>query len=285
MQVQSRFDLSKLGLIVKIFVLVIILIAFLPLFLPFTTINYGEVGVITRFGKIERILNPGLNFKIPLVESVESFRTQKIIYETSEHINISNADYKDEPVDSSTQDGQQISIRYTVRFRLPPENIKKIAETLGYEQQVVERVIKTESRSVVRNVSRQFTAQEMYTGDIFKFQAKVTELLKASFNRNGISLDEFLVRQVIFGNDYISAVEQKQIEKEKVKTEEYKAEQEKFKKEQQITRAEGEARAQEVLRGSISELLLQKLAIDKWNGILPTYVGAGNAPLPFISVK
>ena len=145
-------------------------------------------------------------------------------------------------------------------------------------------MIKTESRSVVRNVSRGFTAQEMYTGDIFRFQAKVTELLKASFNRNGISLDEFLVRQVIFGNDYISAVEQKQIEKEKVKTEEYKAEQEKFKKEQQITKAEGEAKAQEVLRGSISDLLLQKLAIDKWNGVLPTYVGAGNAPLPFINL-
>jgi regulator of protease activity HflC (stomatin/prohibitin superfamily) len=35
-----------------------------------TIIKQGSVGVVTRFGKYQRLMLPGLNFKIPLFESV-----------------------------------------------------------------------------------------------------------------------------------------------------------------------------------------------------------------------
>ncbi len=36
----------------------------------FTTIQQGTVGIVTRFGKFGRVLRPGLNFKIPIIELV-----------------------------------------------------------------------------------------------------------------------------------------------------------------------------------------------------------------------
>lgn len=36
----------------------------------FTTIQQGTVGIVTRFGKFGRVLRPGLNFKIPIIEVV-----------------------------------------------------------------------------------------------------------------------------------------------------------------------------------------------------------------------
>ncbi len=36
----------------------------------FVTINQGNIGVITMFGKYQRILRPGLNFKIPFLEQI-----------------------------------------------------------------------------------------------------------------------------------------------------------------------------------------------------------------------
>ena len=36
----------------------------------FITVNQGTVAVITVFGKYRRIMSPGLNFKIPLIETV-----------------------------------------------------------------------------------------------------------------------------------------------------------------------------------------------------------------------
>ncbi|MDO8515287.1 MAG: prohibitin family protein [bacterium] len=271
----------------KIILFVIILVFVLPLLSKisfFYTVNYGKAAIVSRFGKIERVALPGPHFKLPVVENVDFFSTQKIIYETSEHDDVSKADYKDTPVDTSTEDGQQVSIRYTVRFQLDQSKLDWVALNLGQEAQIVERVVKTNSRSVVRNLARRFRAQDLYTGNVFDFQKDVQASLSASFVNNGLILDEFLVRQITFSEEYVNAVEQKQIENEKVKTEEYKANQETFIKQQKITRSEGEGAAQEILKRSIDPLVLQKMAIEKWDGKLPTYFGS-SSPLPFVNIK
>ena len=50
--------------------IIIAVIGVLTLFLSFVTIQQGFVGVTTIFGKFNRILRPGLNFKIPFIERV-----------------------------------------------------------------------------------------------------------------------------------------------------------------------------------------------------------------------
>jgi regulator of protease activity HflC (stomatin/prohibitin superfamily) len=53
--------------ILSIFILVVIVLFFI---LSFVTVQQGTIAVITVFGKYRRILNPGLNFKIPFIENV-----------------------------------------------------------------------------------------------------------------------------------------------------------------------------------------------------------------------
>lgn len=36
----------------------------------FVTVNQGTIGVVTMFGKFQRIMRPGLNFKIPVLEQI-----------------------------------------------------------------------------------------------------------------------------------------------------------------------------------------------------------------------
>lgn len=50
--------------------IVLIVLGFIFLLLSFKTVQQGTVAVITVFGKYSRILRPGLNFKIPIIESV-----------------------------------------------------------------------------------------------------------------------------------------------------------------------------------------------------------------------
>lgn len=50
--------------------IVLIVIAVLLLFSSFVTIQQGTIGVTTIFGKYNRILFPGLNFKVPFIEKV-----------------------------------------------------------------------------------------------------------------------------------------------------------------------------------------------------------------------
>ncbi|MES2809636.1 MAG: SPFH domain-containing protein [Bacteroidota bacterium] len=51
---------------------VIVFILIIVLFSSFVTVKQGTIAVITIFGKYRRILTPGLNFKIPLIENIYS---------------------------------------------------------------------------------------------------------------------------------------------------------------------------------------------------------------------
>jgi regulator of protease activity HflC (stomatin/prohibitin superfamily) len=51
---------------------IVIFILLILLFSSFVSVKQGTIVVITVFGKYRRILTPGLNFKIPLIESIQS---------------------------------------------------------------------------------------------------------------------------------------------------------------------------------------------------------------------
>ncbi|MDE3253655.1 MAG: SPFH domain-containing protein, partial [Bacteroidota bacterium] len=53
-----------------------VLVLLFILFSGMVTVNQGTIAVITMFGKYRRVLRPGLNFKLPLVEQV--FKTVSI---------------------------------------------------------------------------------------------------------------------------------------------------------------------------------------------------------------
>ncbi|HRI05713.1 MAG TPA: prohibitin family protein [Candidatus Dojkabacteria bacterium] len=246
------------------------------------SINYGTIGVVTRFGQIVGSpVKPGLHVKIPFVDKVLVYRTQKIIYETLAADVMANsnsqANYQDYAVDTTTKDGQQISVRYTVRFSINPKEVKNIAERLGTEGEVVEKIVKTDSRIWARNMPRSFSALDLYTGNIQEVSEQIAEKLVPSFEENGIILDEFGIRSISFQEDYVNTIEQKQIEKERIATEEYKAQQEEFKKKALITKAQGEAEAQRLQQQTLSKELIQKQYIEKWNGILPEVMAGGDS--------
>jgi len=66
----GSFDSSKLKKILIISIVLIIVLSLLGRFSPLYSVEFGTVGVVSRFGRIERLASPGLNFRIPLIEKV-----------------------------------------------------------------------------------------------------------------------------------------------------------------------------------------------------------------------
>ena len=56
----------EIGLLIVVFILLVLV------FSSFVTVKQGTIAVVTVFGKYRRILSPGLNFKIPLIENIYS---------------------------------------------------------------------------------------------------------------------------------------------------------------------------------------------------------------------
>jgi regulator of protease activity HflC (stomatin/prohibitin superfamily) len=57
---------GSIALLVVVFILLIVISS------SFVTVKQGTIAVVTVFGKYRRILSPGLNFKVPLIENIYS---------------------------------------------------------------------------------------------------------------------------------------------------------------------------------------------------------------------
>jgi len=245
----------RMSALVLVLVATIVVVAALGL-MSATTIDAGTVGVVKRLGRVTgQVLDPGLHFIVPFVDRVIVYNTKDIIYETTPVAKqaTSRADYVDFPVDTTTKDGQQVEISYSIRFRVKRSEAPRIAQELGNEAAVVEKVVKFHSRVLCRQIPRKFEASELYTGDVTVVQNEIIEAIHPLFESKGLALDSLGIREIGFSTDYVNAIEQKQIEKERVTTEQYRADQAKFRKEAVITEAEGEAEAIRVKGEALKE--------------------------------
>ena len=229
-------------------------------------VQFGTVGVVTRFGAVQRVIQPGLNFKIPFVEQVVVYRTQKIIYEASNEPQASRADYTDFSVDTVTEDGQRISVNYTIRFRVDGRQAAWVAQNLGTEAEVVEKIVKTATRIWARNIPKEFVASDLYTGNIQNVMIRLFEQLEPIFTANRLILDDVGLRSIIFTQDYAQAIENKQIALEGVITAQNEAAQEIHRKQATITRAEGEAEGIR-LRGQALQEFPQVIQLEFVNSL------------------
>jgi len=241
----------------------------------FRSVRAGTVQVVTRFGRVTgQVLNPGFNIIVPFADSTITYNTKKITYETSgvESQKTSLANYKDYPVDTTTNDGQGVALTYTIRFRVDGTKATWLANNIGGEESIVEKVVKTESRAWTRTIVRDFTSTDLYSGNIREVQDRIFDTLQPKFADNGLVLDELLLREPRFDKKYEVVMEAEQVAKKQVEVEKQNAEQEKYRKEAKITAAEASAKEQELQRATISDELLEKMWIEKWNGILPNYM-------------
>jgi regulator of protease activity HflC (stomatin/prohibitin superfamily) len=274
----TAFVLGFIGLAILVIIL-----------MGFRTVDAGEVAVVRRFGAVTgRILEPGAHFITPFVESTTYINTKFLLYETMKDGDIKNSKsaYKETQVDTNTKDGQRVDLYYTIRFSIDPKFASRIVQNFGSEQILVDNIVRAESRSKARIIPSNFSAEDLYIG---KGKEEVANALfkelKDKFAENGIRLDTVLVRELGFTDQYVQAIEAKQIAFVQVETEKNKAEQAKYQKEQRITQAEGQAQEQKLQRETISVELLQKMLIEKWNGQYPQYliIGGGEQfilPLP-----
>ncbi|MCD6291360.1 MAG: hypothetical protein J7M34_12715 [Anaerolineae bacterium] len=278
----------------------------------FTQVQYGTVAVVTQFGRVKGVFKPGLNWKIPFIQDTIVYRTQEIVYETVDpaELDVSKADYKDVEVDTATADGQQIRARYTVRFFIEPDRATDIAQKLGPEDRVVEKVVKAASRVHVRNILKRYQASQLYSGNVEEAQAEIEERLRGEFEKAGLQLTFFGLRSIVFTDAYKEAVEQKQIEAENIITKENLAKQAEFEKQRTITqaqaeaerqrlerigiaqgeaeairvkaqaeadairvKAEAQARANQLIASSLTPEVIQWQAVQNWNGNYPLVLG------------
>jgi regulator of protease activity HflC (stomatin/prohibitin superfamily) len=269
----SAWFRAKKGLIIgaAAAVIVIVLVA-----QSLVTVQAGTVGVVKRLGAVRQEFNPGLHVIVPFIDHVVIFPTLKKTYEASDAPQSSEADYPDIIITALTSDGQQIRVGMTARFMIAPGKAAWIVQNLGTEREYVEKVVKTEIRGSGRRVPTRFAAYDLYTKKSYEAQQALFDEIAPKFEKNGLILDEIIIRNIIFTPEYAKTLEEKQIALENITTEKNKLEQEKIRKEQKIVEAEGDAKSIEIRQAALTKNptiiqweFVQKLAPNVQWGIMP----------------
>jgi regulator of protease activity HflC (stomatin/prohibitin superfamily) len=235
----------------------------------------GNRGVLLTWGKVEdRILNEGLNFKIPFSQSVELMNVQIQKAESTES--------------TATKDLQEVSTTVAVNYRLNPLYVNEIYQDL--RQDYIDRVIKPNIEESLKATTALYRAEELVTRrSIVKktFDDTLAERL-AIFNIQlvAVSLTDFQ-----FSPGFSAAIEAKVTAEQQALVAKNELESIKYEAQQQIIqaeaaknatirRAEGDAIAQiitanatadsiEIITSQMTDEYAEYLWLIQWDGKLP----------------
>lgn len=239
--------------------LILILTIGAIIFSPFMIVNAGERGVVMEFGQVqERVLEEGLHLIIPFVNTVQklSVRVQK----------------QDISAEASSKDLQEVFTDVALNWHIIPEEANVIFQQIGNEKDVVERIIHPAVEEVLKAVMAEYTAEEIITkrGEV---KAKVDDALSTRLGSYHIRVDDISLVHVHFSEQFTEAVETKQIAEQQAKRAGFVALKALKEAEAKVNLARGEAEAYQLLRTTLTPEILEKQAIEKWNGKLPMIMG------------
>ena len=285
---------------------VLLIVAALFAMRGFHIVDASETCAVTRWGELQPPVSNGLYWRVPLVYRFHCYSVREVVYETSRDPSVSRQDFRGAVVDTQTKDGQTIAVAYSVIFAVPADKASVVYGEVGGDMtEVARRVVETISRSEVRNGLRSYRAETLFSGDVYGAQSDIEERLREKFERRGVSLKDFLIREIDFATDYIAAIEQQQIAEEQVKTAGFQAQQAEQLAEKAVNEAKGaadsaierargeaeaiklradaQAEANRVLAESLTAQLIQYEQLQVWDGKLPMFTGGSNVTplIPF----
>lgn len=260
-------DLSgKLGL------LAVLVVAAIAAFSTFFIVPPGEVAIKTRLGSIVDSYSEGIHFKMPFIESTTRFSIQ-----------IQRADIKTQ---AFSKDLQTMNSHLVVNHRIQKETVVSIFRNLG--PNYVENVVDPAVQEVFKAIAARYSAEKIIS-ERNQLVEEINTEVKERLSKKEIIVTDISVTDLDFTDQFLKAVEDKQVAEQQAKMSEKLVEKAKRDAEQQIAKSRGEAEALRMQREQVTPALIelrkvdaQLKAIDKWNGVLPGYVGGG---VPFISME
>lgn len=243
-------------------------ILFLLALNSFIIINPGEAGVLSILGKAQSgTLLEGIHLKPPLVSKVDIYDVTVQKFEV--------------PAQSSTKDLQQLSASFAINFRLDPLKVVDIRRTQGSLQNIVAKIIAPQTQESFKIAASRRTVEEAITKRA-ELKQDFDLALGERLDKYGIIVLDTSVVDLTFSDEFSKAVEEKQIAEQRAQRAVYVAQEASQEAAANINRAKGQAEAQRLLRETLSAEVLQKQAIDKWDGKFPLVLG-GNGTLPLIN--
>lgn len=268
------------------------------------TIDQGERGVILRYGAIAGTAEPGLGFKLPLIDTVVriSVQSQAAVYDQME---------------AYSRDQQPATVKLSVNYRIPVDGVATVYEQYGSEEGLLSRLIERRVFEETKTVFGRFAAVTAIQ-ERGRLNQEIAMAIQEGV-RGPVTIESVQIENIDFSDSYEASIEQRMLAEVEVQKLRQNAEREKVQAEITVTqanasadarRADAQAQADAVrlqaqaeaeairLRGDAEALaikargdalrnnpgLVSLTQAEKWDGRLPSTM-LPNGALPMIDLR
>ncbi len=257
----------------------------------FAIIKPGNVGVVfNRWSGSLRATGQGIVWRVPWITQVQSYpialRTYSMVARAAE-----GSSRGDDSIDLPTREGQHIRQDISVTYNTSQERAADVfrsfrgADIEDIESTFIRRTIIT----VSQNVAGQMALTDLISNQRTALQDSIQKNLATAMDKMG-----FVVDQVNLGASHLpqaieAQMQQKMAAQQQAQQAEYELQRQQTLAKAKVAEAEGDAQstlvkakaqaeANRMLQETLTPLLVQSKALDRWNGVLPQFSGGGAVP-------
>jgi regulator of protease activity HflC (stomatin/prohibitin superfamily) len=171
--------------------------------------QYGIViSALQPTGYRTQPLAPGLHWVVPFLENVQPYSIAKQTYTMATATGEGQVS-GDDSIQARTKDGQQVFIDASVIYSIDPTHLIDLHIT--WQNRFEDLVVRPVVRSAIRDAVSQFGVEEIVSTRRAELEQMISDTIKQGLAANNLMMDDFLLRNIRFSDEYAAAVEQKQI--------------------------------------------------------------------------
>ena len=232
-----------------------------------TSIRVVPVGhalvIFNTVTKGFRLSPQGVTFVWPIISQTALYDMRRLEYTMSSTTGEGRKANMDDSLWSPTQEGLQVGIDLTVWHHLDPTKLVTIHQKIGPDYE--EKIIRPAVRSVIRLVISEYAVMDVYSSKRAAIQDEINVKVRALLDRDGFVVDEVVLRDVRFTDQFGKAIEAKQIAQQSAEQMKYVLEKEQREAERKVIEATGRAKAIETINEALRQNpnYIRYLYVDK----------------------
>jgi len=221
-------------------------------------IEPGKVGVQVLFGKVQdQVLESGLHLINPVVE-VTTFSIQTENYTMSAKSGEGQVE-GDDAIRVLSSDGLEVTIDLSVLYKINPAKAPFILQNIGvnYEDKIVRPV----TRTAIRDNAVNYQAVDLYSTKREEFQFKINKTITDNFARNGLEVQQILVRNISLPATVRASIESKIQAEQDAQKMQFVLQKERQEADRKRVEAQGIADYQKIISTGLTDKQLQYQSI------------------------
>lgn len=166
------------------------------------------ISLITPGGIRPQPVRAGLHLILPILEQEKIYPVSWQTYTMSSRPT-EGANAGDDSIRARTSDGQEIRLDISIIFRINYEQVVTLHS--DWQNRYLEDFVRPVIRGLVRTQVSQFKVKEVNSSARKDLEATLERLLTAELGAKGLLVDQLLLRDITFTDEYAAAIERKQV--------------------------------------------------------------------------